>query len=132
MGGLWQTSPMDFFQKLFGYKEPTLIVAESETWTELPVSDELDAAMVKRARKEGWTGTADEEHAFHCLVRVEGPFSSAPLEVESLGIRIAVLDHGSAAGIIERMRADNGLRVTAVKAIARLDAAGRWGVRVNI
>lgn len=123
---------MDFFQKLLGYKEPTLIVAKSQTWIDLPVSQALDAAMSKRARKEAWEKNAEDAQSFYCLLRVEGPFSQAQLVVESLGTTIAVLDRKLAGDTIELMRADNGLRVSAVEALACLDAAGHWNVRLNI
>ncbi len=130
--GLWQTGRMDVFQKLFGYKEPTLIVAESDSWTELPASDELDRAIAKRAKKEKWAEPAGEAHKFHCLVQLVGAFSSGSLEVDSLGSRIAIIDHETGAETIERMRADNGVRTTAVKALATRDDGGRWRVSVNI
>lgn len=123
---------MDFFQKLFGAKEPTLIVAESDSWTEIPPSPELDRLMAKRAVKEKWLEAPGEDHEFHCLLHLVGDFARGVLEVESLGTRIGVVDHERAAGTIERMRADNGLRLTAVKALARADREGRWSVRVNI
>lgn len=123
---------MDFFQKLFGAKEPTLIVAQSPRWTTLASSPELDRLMTKRAAKEKWTEAEGHEHAFHCLLRLLGDFSTGVLELESLGERIAIIDHERAVETLEKMRADNGLRVTAVAAFAQVDGSGHWTVTVNI
>ncbi len=123
---------MDFFQKLFGYKEPTLIVAESDNWTQLEPSHDLDVTIARRARKEKWPPTsADAPAEFHCMLIVHGAFSDGYLEVNCLGKPIATFNHEQVADTMERMRADNGLRMTAVKTTAFLDA-DRWIVTVNI
>lgn len=123
---------MDIFQKFFGYKEPTLILAESENWTGLPWTAELQKALDKRAKKEGWPEPVGEPHEFVCLLIVHGSFSNGALEVDCLGSPIGMIPHEGAAELLERMRADGGLKTTAVKARATRDAGGRFGVEVNL
>lgn len=123
---------MDIFQKLFGYKEPTLILAESEKWTRLPWTAELQRALDRRAKKEGWGEPAGGAHEFVCLLILRGTFSNGALEVDSLGSPIGMIPHEVAAELLERMRADGGLKTTAVKARAIRDEAGRFSVEVNL
>lgn len=123
---------MDYFQKLFGYKEPTLIVAESESWTTLEWTEDLQRAIARRAKKEKWPEPAGRPHEFHCLLVLHGGFSDGVLEVSSLGSALATLPHEKVADLLERMRADEGLRATAVKATAIIDEEGRYRVEVNV
>lgn len=128
----WQTYRMDFFQKLFGHKEPTLILAESENWTSLPWTEKLQKALDKRAKKEKWAEALGQTHEFVCLLIVHGNFSNGTLEVNSLGSPIAMLPHELVDDLLERMRADSGLRMTAVKARATRHEDGRLAVEVNV
>mgnify|MGYP000853568116 FL=1 len=123
---------MDFFQKLFGHKEPTLILAESENWTRLPWTEKLQKALDKRAKKEKWAEALGQTHEFVCLLIVHGNFSNGTLEVNSLGSPIAMLPHELVDDLLERMRADSGLRMTAVKARATRNEDGRLAVEVNV
>lgn len=122
---------MDFFQKLFGYKEPTIVELPGDNWVELESTDDLHSAIARRARREKWE-TNGQAHEFHCLARVHGTFTAGQLEIDCLGTSIAFLTHEQSAGALERLRADNGLRITAIKARASVDEDGRWQVAVLV
>lgn len=132
MPEVWHTECVDFFQKLLGYKEPTIIVLPGEDWVDLSPSKELHAAVAKRARREKWETGATSVTEFHCLALVRGTFSDGQLEITCLGTPIAFLTHEQSTGALEKMRADNGLKTTAVRARASIDEEGRWRVSVLV
>lgn len=123
---------MDFFQKLFGYKEPAIVELPGDNWVELESTDDLHSAIARRARREKWAVESASAIEFHCLALVHGTFSEGQLEINCLGTPIAFLTHDQSAGALEKMRADNGLRTTAVRARASIDEEGRWQVAVLV
>ncbi|QPK81481.1 hypothetical protein G7Y41_01020 [Schaalia sp. ZJ405] len=124
---------MDFFQKLFGVHEPTLMVIESDRWLTIPQSAEVDRAIERRARKERWSDHREKPgHEFHSIASIRGGGTSGYLEIQSLGYVLCSLSHEDSASALEQMRADNGLRATSVRCRAFLDEDERWLVSLNL
>ncbi|MDC4233942.1 hypothetical protein M3T53_09570 [Actinomyces sp. B33] len=124
---------MDIIQKLFGYKEPTLMVIESERWLDLAPSADIDAAVEKRCRKEGWTDHREEPgHEFRCMAMIQGGGMTGVLEIHSLGLVLATLSREESEPAMAQMREDNNLRATGVRARGLLDADGRWRISLNL
>lgn len=123
---------MDLWGQLIGKKEQTLVVVDGEDWHEVPPSRALDRSLAKRATKEGWTDS-EGGHEFHVLLTRSDSRDTTTrdilVEIVVGGILAERLGPDRAGRAIEQMRT-NGAFATAAQATARVDAEGRWTVRV--
>ncbi|WP_022869076.1 hypothetical protein [Schaalia vaccimaxillae] len=124
---------MDFFQKLLGAHEPTLMTIESDRWIDAPLTGAGAAHLEKRCAKEKWTDHRDEEgHEFLALAMIEGGGMTGVLKISSQVYPLVTLTREQSEPAMAQMRADHDLRTTTVRARAQLDKDGRWRLSLNL